>query len=74
VAGAEAGLVPGTGHRYGAVARIGYSGVQGSDGLAPLQVGGGLTLGAFALDYTFQDLKYFGAVHRLGLRWLSPLR
>jgi len=74
VGGLEAGLVPGAGRRYGAVARIGYSGAQGSDGLAPLQVGGGLTLGAFALDYTFQDLKYFGAVHRLGLRWLSPLR
>lgn len=74
VGGLEAGLMPAAERRFGAVARIGYSAAQGSDGLAPLQVGGGLTLGAFALDYTFQDLKYFGAVHRFGLRWLSPLR
>ena len=73
VGGIEAGLVPSGSRRFGAVARVGYSGAQGSDGLAPLQVGGGLTLGAFALDYTFQNLNYFGAVHRLGLRWLSPL-
>lgn len=74
VGGIEAGLMPAGSRRFGAVARVGYSGTQGSDGLAPLQVGGGLTLGAFALDYTFQNLKYLGAEHRLGLRWLSPLR
>ncbi len=74
VGGIEAGLMPSASRRFGAVARVGYSGNQGSDGLAPLQLGGGLTLGAFALDYTFQDLKYFGAEHRLGLRWLSPVR
>ncbi len=74
VGGVEAGLLPGGSRRFGAVGRVGYSTAQGSEGLAPLQVGGGLTLGAFALDYTFQDLKFFGPVHRLGLRWLSPLR
>lgn len=74
VGGVEAGLMPAGSRRFGAVARVGFSGDQGSNGLAPLQVGGGLSLGAFALDYTFQDLNYFGAVHRIGLRWLSPLR
>ncbi len=74
VGGLEAGVLPAGERRFGAVARVGYSAAQGSDGLAPLQLGGGLILGAFALDYTFQDLKYFGPVHRLGLRWLSPLR
>lgn len=74
VAGAEAGLIPGGAHRLGAVARVGFSGDQGSNALAPLQVGGGLSLGSIALDYTFQNLNYFGAVHRIGLRWTSPLR
>jgi hypothetical protein len=74
VAGAEAGLIPAANRRLGAVARVGFSGAQGSGGLAPLQVGGGLSLGAIALDYTFQNLNYFGAVHRIGIRWLSPLR
>ncbi len=70
--GLEAGLLPAGGHRLGAVARVGYS-YAGSGALAPLQLGGGLSLGPVALDYTFQDLQDFGAVHRIGLRWTRPL-
>ncbi len=70
--GLEAGFFPAGGRHLGAVARVGYA-YAGTGALAPLQLGGGLSLGHIALDYTFQDLQYFGAVHRIGLRWTRPL-
>lgn len=72
--GIEAGLLRSSSRGFGAVARIGYDQAQGSGGLAPLQVGGGLSIGSIALDYTFQDMNNFGAVHRFGVRWTSPLK
>lgn len=72
--GIEAGLLRSGSRGFGAVARLGYDQAQGSGGLAPLQVGGGLSLGALSLDYTFQDMNNFGAVHRFGVRWTSPLK
>ncbi|HEX9109463.1 MAG TPA: hypothetical protein VF832_19615 [Longimicrobiales bacterium] len=72
--GVEVGLLRASSHGFGAVARVGYDQAQGSGGLAPLQLGGGLSLGNIALDYTFEDMNNFGAVHRFGVRWTSPLK
>ena len=51
---------------------IGYSAAEGEGGLGALRLGGGLTMMNLALDYTFQNLEHFGAVHRFGLRWAVP--
>lgn len=68
VAGVEAGLLPGAGG-IGAVLRAGYE-TQGGDGIAPLHLGAGLSLGAISVDYAFQSFEHFGASHRIGLRWV----
>jgi hypothetical protein len=73
VAGVEAGLLPGGASRFGAVGRVGYSTDQSDGGLGPLEIGGGISLGALALDYTYRNLDFFGAVHRFGVRWSRPL-
>ncbi len=72
--GIEAGLLRSGSRGFGAVARVGYDQAQGSAGLGPLQLGGGLSVGSLSLDYTFQDMNYFGAVHRFGVRWTNPLK
>lgn len=72
-AGVEAGLLPGGASRFGAVGRVGYSTDQSDGGLGPLEIGGGISLGALALDYTYRNLDFFGAVHRFGVRWSRPL-
>ncbi|MBI4543895.1 MAG: hypothetical protein HY703_01710, partial [Gemmatimonadetes bacterium] len=73
LAGVEAGWLRGQTGRLGAVARIGYDGWGGGDsGLGALRLGAGLALGRLALDYTYQNLDFFGAVHRLGVRWSWP--
>lgn len=69
-AGLEAGLVPGAARPFGAVARIGYDAGTGGDGLGPLRLGGGVSLRGIAVDYTYQSLDFFGAVHRIGVRWV----
>lgn len=68
-AGVEAGLLPAA-DRVGAVARFGYNGTAGSEGLGKLQLGAGLSMGSLALDYAYQHFQYFGSVHRFGLRWM----
>ncbi len=66
--GIEAGLFPARTGGLGAVARLGYDAGQGAGGLGAVDFGGGLTLGRIALDYTYQNLDFFGAVHRFGVR------
>lgn len=68
-AGIEAGLLPSS-TGIGAVARLGWSGAGGDIGR--LRLGGGVSVGRFALDYTHQDFDAFGGVHRFGLRWSGP--
>lgn len=67
--GVEAGLVPGSASRVSAVARLGFDGMQGSDGLGALRIGAGVALAGFGIDYAYQDFDAFGGVHRIGLRW-----
>ena len=69
VAGVEAGLVPTGTSRIGAVGRFGYNGTSGEDGLGAVQVGAGLSLGGFAVDYAWQNYDMFGSLHRFGVRW-----
>lgn len=68
VAGVEAGLLPHGASRFGAVARVGYSADDAQSNLGAMELGGGLTLGHVALDYTYRNLDFFGAVHRFGVR------
>ena len=72
VFGAEAGWQNIAQQSLGAVGRVGYSAAEGDGGLGALRLGGGLTMMNLALDYTFQNLEHFGAVHRFGLRWTVP--
>jgi hypothetical protein len=69
VAGVEAGLLPASNGRIGAVGRFGYNGAAGDDGLGTLQLGAGVTLGNFAVDYAYQSYDNFGSLHRFGVRW-----
>jgi hypothetical protein len=69
VAGIEAGLVPPRASGLGAVARVGYNGTAGDGGLGALQIGAGLSLGDFAVDYAYQNYDLFGSLHRFGVRW-----
>ena len=69
VAGVEAGLLPSGTSRIGAVGRVGFNGAAGDDGLGTLQLGGGLSLGGFAVDYAYQNYDFFGSLHRVGIRW-----
>lgn len=74
VTGIEAGLFPSAAGGIGAVVRMGYDAAQGSGGLGAVDFGGGLTIGRIALDYTYQNLDFFGAVHRFGIRIARPSR
>ncbi len=68
----EAGLLP-TPEGISAMGRLGYSAAAGSDGLGGrIFIGAGLGLGAFSVDYAYQSLDFFGAVHRFGIRWTRP--
>lgn len=72
VAGIEAGLMPTDADRLSAVARAGYDldDLDDEDGpLGAFRLGAGISLGSIAVDYTFRQFEYFGAVHRFGLRW-----
>lgn len=70
-AGVEAGLMPNTA-RFGAVARVGYAADPGDTGLGALRFGAGFSMGRIAVDYTYQNLDFFGATHRVGLRFATP--
>jgi filamentous hemagglutinin family protein len=70
-AGIEAGLFPQMAGRVGVVARAGY-GDAGDAGLGQLRLGGGLSFGRINLDYTYQNLEFFGATHRAGVRIVTP--
>ncbi len=68
--GVELGLLPDPKRHLSAVGRIGYGTQSGSDGLGgELRLGAGVGLGPVSLDYTYQSLDFFGAVHRFGIRW-----
>lgn len=69
VAGIEAGIMPHTAGELAAVGRVGFNGAAGEDGLGALQLGGGIALGGFAVDYAYQSYDFFGALHRVGVRW-----
>lgn len=73
VAGVEAGLMPDAYDAIGAVFRAGY-GLGAEDALGALRVGAGFSRGPVAIDYTFQQFEYFGAVHRVGIRWTGGTR
>jgi hypothetical protein len=70
--GAEAGYRATSTRSLGAVARIGFSGAEGDGGLSALRFGAGLTLTSLSIDYTYQNLDFFGSVHRFGIRWTVP--
>ena len=55
--------------------RAGYS-VRGSgDDRSPLTLGGGVTLGRFAVDYAYEGFALLGgATHRVGVRFAAPQR
>ncbi len=69
VAGLEAGLLPHGESRIGAVARAGYDAGVGDEGQGALALGGGVSLGPLAVDYTYQNYDLFGSLHRIGVRW-----
>lgn len=69
VFGLEAGLLPDYGSRYGAVARIGY-GNEGEGALGEWRFGAGLAVSDLAFDYTYQNFEFYGAIHRIGVRWV----
>lgn len=68
-AGAEAGLLPASSERLGAVLRVGYAGDQGEGGVGSLHLGAGVSLSGIWVDYTYQDLDFLGTAHRIGVRW-----
>jgi hypothetical protein len=70
VAGVEAGLFPRAESQVGAVARIGYDAGTGDEGQGALRLGGGLSVGRFAIDYAYQNYELFGSLHRFGVRWV----
>jgi hypothetical protein len=67
--GAEAGYRATAQRALGAVARVGFSGADGDGALSSLRLGAGLTVKRVAVDYTYQNLDFYGAVHRFGVRW-----
>ncbi len=69
-AGIEAGLMPGLA-RFGAVARVGYAADPGDTGLGALRLGAGFSIAHIAVDYTYQNLDFFGATHRVGVRFAT---
>jgi filamentous hemagglutinin family protein len=70
-AGVEAGLMPNTA-RFGAVARVGYAADPGDKGLGAMRFGAGFSMAHIAVDYTYQNLDFFGATHRIGVRFATP--
>lgn len=74
-AGLEAGLLPGVGRAFGAVARVSLDDEgEADDALGALRFGAGITLDRIAFDYTYQDFEFFGGIHRIGIRWTRPRR
>ncbi len=65
--GAEAGFLP-AGDGLTAVLRAGTT-LGGEEHLGRLRVGGGIGIRGVFFDYTLQRYEYFGAIHRVGLRW-----
>ena len=72
VLGAEAGYTASTKRSLSAVARAGFNGAAGDGSLGALNLGGGIALSRLAIDYAFQNVEFFGAVHRFGIRWTVP--
>lgn len=67
--GIEAGLLPAGTGQLGAVGRFGYNGTAGDGGLGALQLGAGVSIGNFAVDYVYQNYDLLGSLHRFGVRW-----
>jgi hypothetical protein len=70
--GAEAGYHATAQRALGAVARVGFSAAEGEGALSSLRFGAGLSLAQLAMDYTYQNLDFYGSVHRVGVRWTVP--
>lgn len=70
--GAEAGYRATAQRSLGAVARVGFSGAEGDGNLGALRLGAGISMQNLALDYVYQNMDFFGAVHRFGVRWSVP--
>lgn len=73
--GAEARFFTDAERRLGGALRLGWAHHSDTDDhLGRLRLGLGLSFERIALDYTYQDFDYFGAIHRFGLRWSRPAR
>lgn len=69
VGGAEVGVLPAAvGRGVGLVGRVGFNGNTRDEAQGALVLGGGLVLRSMTLDYAYQQMELFGAVHRLGVR------
>lgn len=66
-AGAEAGLLASDARPFSLLARIGIDAEP--ERLSNLRAGASLGFRQVTLDYTFQQLDFFGAVHRFGVRF-----
>ena len=69
--GAEAGYHATAQRTLGAVARVGFSAADGEGSLGALKFGAGISLANIAIDYAFQNVDFFGGVHRFGVRWTA---
>jgi hypothetical protein len=65
-AGFEAGLRPTDARPFALLARVGID--AEAEQLSNLRAGASIGFREFAFDYTYQQLDFFGAVHRFGLR------
>ena len=65
--GAEVGLLPGD----RAVSAVVRAGALLGDGehLGRVRVGGGVGVAPVSLDYAYQSFRFFGGIHRFGIRW-----
>lgn len=67
--GGELGLRPGQAP-ITAAARAGYTTITGDSGLGgELHLGASVGTSGWSVDYTFQELDFFGTVHRFGVRY-----
>lgn len=69
-AGIEAGLLATPARPVALLARLGFD--AESHQLGALRAGASIGLRDISFDYTYQNLEFFGAVHRFGLRLSRP--
>ena len=49
------------------------TGDAGDTGLGALRLGAGFSIAHIAVDYTYQNLDFFGATQRVGVRFATSL-